>query len=151
MFWSYKKKWKQEKESKDKSRGYIQKTHDIVIKTESKVDQLEKENEKVNTRLDGNDDSQEKIYDRICDKIENHTCSLSLETESIVSTLVTRTDIQNGHLAALEKQGDSTAGTLNTLLAIAQGRRSLWKELGIIMGSIVGMGMLVFAGLMYWK
>jgi hypothetical protein len=135
MWVSYKERRKQDREERSKFRGFIEKTHDTVIKNQIKLNQLEKENEKVNSRLNDNDKLHDTIVERVCVRIDGHTCTLSLTTEKIVKTLVLRTDIQNGHLADLKEQGDETAKVQTALLLIAQGRKSLWKELAIVIAT----------------
>jgi|APSaa5957512535_1039671.scaffolds.fasta_scaffold02579_7 hypothetical protein len=151
-------RFKKERASKDKSRDYIQNIHDSVIRTEEGIKYLKEEHTKTNTRLTEHEEKEEKALLEICDKINNHTCDQSVETKAIVEKLSERTNIQNGHLGdlseqgkALKEQGDKTEDSLKTLLSIAEGRKSLWKELGIVGTFIVIVGGLVFAGLAYWK
>lgn len=150
--------FKREKESKAKSRGYIEKTHDTVILTAERVENLKVENEKTNIRLDQHEHAEENMFKHICSKIEGHTCTQSIETAEIVEELSAAKKEQNGHLKDMEKhlqalqvQGNTSADTLSTILSIAEGRKSLWRELGLVIGAGIGIGGLVFAGLMYWK
>ncbi len=94
------------------------------------------------------DEKQEEMFTSICEQISSHTCTQSLETKTVVETLVTRTEEQNGHLRALEMQG-------TTLLSIAKGRESLWKEVGIVAGAVTAfagvISGIVFGFLHYFK
>jgi hypothetical protein len=150
VFGSYKKKLEEERESKKKSRASIQLTHDIVIRTEERVQYLKDEGEKTNDRLAKHEMNEEEALKDIKKQIEGHTCSLSKETEAIVKTLVDRANKQNGHLAGIEEQGVDQKETLDALLNIAEGRKSLWKEIGIVVASLAAIGGLVFAGITLW-
>jgi len=146
----YKKKWEKERDCKDRSREYIQKTHDAVIGMGKDIEYLKGANEKTNIRFTEHEVVAKGSLKDVRDMIENHTCTQSLETKEIVQNLVEHQKTQNGHLKDLKIQGDTTAETQMTLLLIAQGRRSLWKEIGIVIGSIVGIGGLIFAGITLW-
>jgi predicted RNase H-like nuclease (RuvC/YqgF family) len=109
----YKKLWCEEKEKKEKSRDYIQKTHDSVIRTEEKVKTLKEDNEKLDKRLTEHLNEE---YD--CPK------------KDAIDALVKAKAEQNGSIERMEK-------TMGEVLLVAQGKKLAFGFMGKIVGITV--------------
>jgi|15BtaG_2_1085339.scaffolds.fasta_scaffold25839_4 vacuolar-type H+-ATPase subunit I/STV1 len=125
-----------ENKKKEESRALIRNMHDSMIMISKDFayhvnDYKEHKQQQVKA-----DNEQDELFDKICHQIDRHTCTQSYETKSIVEKLVERTKEQNGHLKAVDSHLESVETTLSTVLNIAEGRRSLWKEVGVVIGAI---------------
>lgn len=109
----YKKLWCEEKEKKEKSRDYIQKTHDSVIRTEEKVKTLKEDNEKLDERFTKHE---HKEYD----------CPQKDDIEKLVKAKVE----QNGSIERMET-------TMGEVLLVAQGKKLAFGFMGKIVGIAV--------------
>jgi len=136
---------------KNRQKTIIKEIYNAVVALTKEVKEHIKDFEK---HRDDDEIRHEEIFRDISGKITNHNCGLSLETKQVVETLVKRTDEQNGHLADLAKQGktrqqqgEETQRSLEKVLIIAEGRKSLWKEIGLVSASLIGVG--TFLALIY--
>jgi len=77
-------------------------------------------------------------------KKEIKESSCKFRDGEVIAALQDYNKKQNGRLDEIKKQGGNHSTMLTTILAIAEGRKSLWKELGIVILCMGAFGGLVF-------
>lgn len=124
----------EENRMKVESRDAIIFTRDLVIRTAEQIKHIKESSEENKSDLKKHQEVSTKITNRIFSKINELKCP---QEETILALEAYNTE-QNGHLKVLAEQGTTTQTKLQEVLNIAKGRKSLWKEVGLVAGTVVG-------------
>lgn len=123
---TYKKLWCDEVKKKEESRGYIQRTHDSVIRTEEKVKGIKEDYARTNGRLDKHIEDEEAAFQGITDQLKvlgeaDDQCP----KKDAIDELVKAKEEQNGKLGRIE-------GSVKTILDRTEGKKQAYGTIATI-------------------